>query len=134
MWSKRLNPPLSRNTALEKWTEIIEDWKRSGLEKALYCRKRKLETSQFYKWEKKIRCSESPRSPSDLIEELLTKTEISSFTSLALDPILLRESSSTNSKIEVTLPQGHHLCLEGTFDQDVFKEWIASLLETESKK
>lgn len=43
-----------RSPTPEEWKERIEDWKKSGLQKTIYCRKKEIDYSCFLKWEKRL--------------------------------------------------------------------------------
>ena len=133
-WEKKLNPSVSRKTshliALEKWPPIIEDWKKSGLNRYVYCTKKGLTYSCFYKWEKKL----NPRS-SQSLSDPIKKTEIKSdpplkdfFVPFPLTSTSSKDSGSLNPKIEIVLSQGHHLYLEGIFDWEKLASWLTPLL------
>ena len=105
-----------------------------GLEKAAYCRKKKLIPSSFYAWEEKINSSDPSQPFPDLTKESLPQFEGSlknSFIPLDLSPVIPRSSPSTNSKIEVMFPQGHRLSLEGSYDWEKLTAWLTPLLTTE---
>ena len=36
------------------WLEIIDDWSRSGVTQAAYCRRHHLDVMQFYQWKKTL--------------------------------------------------------------------------------
>ncbi len=133
-WERKLNPSVLRKTshliALEKWTPIIEDWKKSGLNRYVYCTKKRLTSSCFYKWEKKL----NPRSFQSLSDPI-KKTEIKSdpplkdfFVPFPLTSTSSKDSGSLNPKIEIMLSQGHHLYLEGIFDWEKLASWLTPLL------
>jgi hypothetical protein len=64
-WIKRLRPSLYTTNAekfVKKWEPIIEDWKKSGLNKYVYCRERGIKWQVFCKWEKRINPSHKPHS------------------------------------------------------------------------
>lgn len=134
-WEKKINPSVSRKpkhiVVLEKWTEIIEDWKKSGLKGYVYCKKSGVPITSFYKWEKKLNPSRHSQPTSGPIRKAQPKTELSLqdlFAPFAFGSTLLNNPSSANPKIEVILSQGHRLSLEGTFDWEKLTAWLTPLL------
>jgi len=135
-WEKKHNPSTSRKTAheiaLEKWTAIIEDWKKSGLSRNLYCKKRGMHSPSFYRWEKKLNPFKSPQPSSELEEKTHSEPEAilhDLFMPFALNSSLLGGVSSPAPRIELILSQGHRLYLEGTFDWKKLADWLAPLLK-----
>ena len=129
-WHKRLNPsPLPQKTAREKWIEIINDWKKSGLKGGNYCRKKKLDSSTFYEWEKKLRSYKEPVSHVDSEKGETHSKSQESFISLRSALADSVEPFHPTQKIELILPQGHRLTLEGTFNREKLNLWITSLLQ-----
>ncbi len=131
-WQRKLNlNVLPQKTPKEKWIEIIKDWQKSGLKKGLYCRKKKLDRSSFSSWEKKLNsCMEL--NPLLDNEKGGSQTELplqESFMSLTPSSANSDESSHPTPKIELMLPRGHHLTLEGSFDREKLNLWLAFLLQ-----
>jgi len=64
-WIKKFNITVPKNLSskkekgkyknTEEWLKIIEDWEKSGLLRGTYCRKNKLDRTQFYKYEKRLK-------------------------------------------------------------------------------
>ena len=129
-WHKRLNPdPLPQKTAREKWIEIINDWKKSGLKGGNYCRKKKLDSSTFYEWEKKLRSYKALDCRAVSEKEKTQSKSQEPFMSLRSALAYSVEPSFLTQKIEIILPQGHHLSLEGSFNREKLNLWVASLLQ-----
>ncbi len=138
-WENLLNPSVSRKTthqvALETWTPIIEDWKQSGLNRYVYCKKKRLANSCFYKWEKKLNPSRSSQPLSIPIEETQVETQVipepslkDLFIPFGFLSSLSNNPAPTHPKIEVILAQGHRLSLEGSFDWEKLTSWLTPLL------
>jgi hypothetical protein len=75
-WMQRLRSSLigkQSRDAIKKWEAIIEDWKKSGLNKHAYCLQNELSHS-FYRWEKKL----NPSAPREDLHMVAVKkwTEI----------------------------------------------------------
>ena len=133
-WEKKFKLSPSKRTSLEKWTAIIKDWKKSGLNKANYCRKKKINPDSLYAWEKKLNVFKpfhfSPNSTNNLQSQAKSSSE-DCFIPASLDTLNSNNSSLVSSKIEVTLPQGHHLILEGIFEKRKIDSWLNLLLTNE---
>ena len=130
-WERKINPSVSKKTshmvALEKWTPIIEDWKKSDLNVYVYCKKNGLPLSSLYTWRKKLNPSEHSQPSSDPIREAQPNPEVS-LQDFFVPFSLSSGPSSTNPKIEIVLPQGHRLSVEGHFDWEELTAWLTPLL------
>lgn len=130
-WDKKLNPhkiqQTSQEKALQKWTKIMKEWESSGLTGFTYCRRNGIEVSCFYKWQKKLNFL----SPPPLHLDFKDRPEVSLedyFLQVPFSSGILMGSSPPSKKIEVVLPQGHQLCMEGQFDEENLSSWLALLL------
>lgn len=128
-WERKLGFAPVPKTPIERWRTIIKDWEKSGLKKHVYCRKQKLDSTAFYRWEKRIN---SPNLSSEVKDIQLGTSLQSKVNSLELKATLSQDLSYRSSKMEVLLPQGHHLIFEGTFDWEKINQWIELLLKTKS--
>jgi hypothetical protein len=129
-WHKRLKPdPLPQKTAREKWVEIIHDWKKSGLKGGKYCREQQLDSSIFYEWRNKLRPYKELSSHVDSEKGEAQSKSQEPFMSLrsaladSVEPFFLTQ------KIDLMLPQGHRLTLEGSFNREKLNLWVTSLLQ-----
>ncbi len=133
-WEKKLNPSAPREdlhmVAVKKWTEIIEDWKKSGWSAYVYCKKKGFTTTTFYYWRQRLnpfeysrRKKERPIPYEPTLQELLMPATLSR--------PLSRKDSSPPQKVEVALSQGHFLALEGSFDRGKLLSFLTPLLKRE---
>lgn len=63
IWKKKVTPCADNDSftrRLKKWTAIMEDWKKSGLQKTIYCREKGIDNSLFLRWEKRMNPSWKP--------------------------------------------------------------------------
>lgn len=130
---KELNSHLSRKTshmeAVERWTPIVEDWKRSGLNKFAYCKKYGLASSSFHKWTTILASSEPSQSQINLMKE--PPIEISSQTQIGShcrSSGITNEASPANQRIQVTFAHGQYFRLKGPFDWPKLMAWLTPLL------
>ncbi|MBP9692670.1 MAG: transposase [Alphaproteobacteria bacterium] len=114
-----------------QWKELIKEWEKSGLARAIYCMKKGLNPSSFYRWEQMLKLVE----PHSQVSEHPQKQKSSSassfkehFIPVMLKPSPLTNSSNVNPKIEVTLSQGHHLSIQGPFDRGNLIALLTSIL------
>ncbi|MBA3814839.1 MAG: hypothetical protein H0X26_10255 [Alphaproteobacteria bacterium] len=131
-WERRHNPHKIRKTcheeAVERWTKIFEDWKESGLSKFTYCQRKGVTHSCFYKWARRLNVLEPIRPdftrqrPDICLEDHFTPIPFSSDISLGSLP--------ADKKIEITLPQGHHLHIEGQWEG--LNAWVDLLVRSET--
>lgn len=57
IWKNKVTPCVDDNFStriFNKWTAIMEDWKKSGLQKTIYCREKGICYTVFLKWEKRF--------------------------------------------------------------------------------
>jgi hypothetical protein len=127
-WNKKLNPPPLRPTPLERWTLLVEEWKTSGLNKCAYCRKKKIDSSAFHKWERKI-----TSSLSDIKKERHSQNEVPEKGEMSSQDPNTEVSMTSIERIEVALPHGHHLCIEGVPMDENVSSWIEYLLAEDSR-
>ncbi|MBA3814706.1 MAG: hypothetical protein H0X26_09570 [Alphaproteobacteria bacterium] len=130
---RHLNPHKIRQTrhdkAVEKWTKVFEDWKESGLNKYTYCQRKGIESASFYSWVKKLNFPEPPQLHPDFTRLMPDICLEDHFTPISFGSSFLMESLPVDKKIEITLPQGHQLRIEGQFDWEGLNEWITLLLQ-----
>jgi hypothetical protein len=128
LWEKKLDPSISRKSqtlvALERWTPIMEDWKKSGLGVVAYCRKIGIPHGNFGKWRKRLAPSDSldliPESSKGHLQHLNKERPLSSNSYISSYPFII--------KIEIKMSQGHRLYLEGEFEWEKLTSWLYLLL------
>jgi len=129
---KKFNPHISRKTrhmeAIERWTPIVADWKKSGLNKLVYCRKHRLSDSALRTWAKRLDSPESPGMPIDFMEGLQIKNLQEYLNSAPLETAISIVPLPMGQKIEVTLSPGQHFCLGGPVDWQKLNAWLTPLL------
>ena len=130
---KELNPhtlrPTSHMKAVEKWTPIVEDWKKSGLNRFAYCNKYGISYTPLSKWITNLTSPDIPQAQTAPKEHSSIKCSLQeSKDSTALNSILLKESSSSNQRVEIFLSHGESFCLEGPFDWPKLMTWLTPLL------
>ncbi|MBA3814707.1 MAG: hypothetical protein H0X26_09575 [Alphaproteobacteria bacterium] len=133
---KKFNPHILRKTshmeAAERWAPIVEDWKKGGLSKFIYCRKHKLTYSIFCKW---VKNSEEtlPQLHSAPIQDPPRETTSQTHIGFCLpSSALLKGTLPVNQKMEVFLSQGEHVFLKGPFDWEMLSSWLTPLLTREN--
>lgn len=129
---REFNPHTLRKTshekAVERWAPIIEDWKKSGLNKFAYCRKHRFIYSVLCKWVKKF--DDTLQLPSDLRKGSLHETSLQVPVDFSFPPSSpLKGPTLVNQKLEVTLSQGQYFCMEGPFDWPKLTAWLTPLLK-----
>lgn len=135
-WKKRLHPfsidQSIHQTTLKKWTKIIEDWKQSGWNRSIYCKKKGIEFSRFYRWEKRLNPEKTPQRLSKRKKEPHIVSEVSMKNPLVPSPLSFLFSNRLSFlplKVELILAQGHHLTLEGNIDEGQLGCFVAPLLK-----
>lgn len=91
----------------EKWQELFNEWKQSGLTRAAFCRKHKLAVSTFDYWRRRIR--ERSRSKSELVK------------------VSVNQPSKHNTKLILELPGGIRLDIPSDYCSDHLKRLITDL-------
>lgn len=123
--------------SMEQWKEIITDWEKSGVSINAYCIRKRLSTSNFYRWKKKIEyslssklspCANKTSSPEleNLLQDFFVSVPKEADAPLIPFPV--------NQKLEIVFAQGHRLCLNGPFDWEKLSFWLAPLLTDSSKE
>lgn len=133
-WDKKLNPHKVRKTiqerAVEKWTTIMDDWKKSGLSAFTYCQRKGVTTSPFYEWRDRLNIFEPPHLRMGFTKQEYPEVSLEEhFISIPSSSAMLMGPPPTDKKIEVILPQGHQIHVEGEFDKESLSAWLTLLLQ-----
>jgi hypothetical protein len=108
-----------RSTAKEeRWTKVLDEWKKSGLSAAAFCRERQLSESMFWFWKREIplrrRRAARSRSPRRA--------------SVRLVPVrVVAELSRKPTPIDLIVPGGMTVRLSAGFDMPALRELLAAL-------
>lgn len=131
-WERRFNPHILRKTphmkAVERWTPIVEDWEKSGLKQSLYCRKHGLSASALCKWVKRLDSLKDSGKYADFIGKPQVENLPENLVSAFLEEDNTIDPLPMGQKIEVTLSQGQHFCLEGPLNWQKLTAWLTPLL------
>ena len=137
-WKRRLNLQKIRRTShvktVEKWTKIMGDWQESGLSKFTFCQRNGISSPSFYIWVKKLNLWESRQSGPDFTRKAPDICLEDHFTSIPFGSGILMGSPPANKTIELILPQGHQLRIEGQCDWEGLNAWIALLLQQKNSQ
>jgi transposase-like protein len=91
--------------ACAKWRRLVSEQARSGKSVTEFCRRRGLHSSYFFVWKKRLRETPAAR----FLEVKVTE----------------RASISSDSRIEVRLPNGRSLVVERGFDANHLRALLA---------
>ncbi|HEV3026691.1 MAG TPA: hypothetical protein VG457_03920, partial [Planctomycetota bacterium] len=105
-----------------KWRPVLEEWRRSGLDAADFCRDRRLAVSALQHWKKEIQARDQRRSAQRAAEE-------ASRQSMRLLSVRVVESQPAASPgaLEVVLRGGRLVRLLGDFDPAILRKLLLAL-------
>jgi len=100
----------------ERWRQIVEQQKSSGLSIARFCRERHIAESSLFSWKRRLACEEEATAAPAFV---LVKP--------ASAPEGLTTSKSSGGAIELHLGHGRHLLLRPGFDAPTLAAALAVL-------
>ena len=107
-----------------KWRPVLEEWRRSGLDAADFCRDRRLAVSALQHWKKEIQTRDQRRSAQRAAKE-------ASRQSMRLLPVRIVESqpAAPPAALEIVLRGGRLVRLLGDFDPAMLRKLVLALEE-----
>ena len=93
-----------------KWSGLISEQSESGETVEAFCRERRLTTSQFYTWRKRLR-----------------RFAAEQFLEVQIAKPAARPAPSKRDAIEIRLAEGHCVLVEAGFDPDHLRAVVAAL-------
>ena len=120
--SNQLTPTPSRKTHSRKskgrafWLAHVEAWKKSGLEKAAYCRQHDLATTTLYNWSAKFRK-----------EGVLQDAFVPVAVEQPAQPVALAPVREQDSAIDIRLPNGVQISVPAGSDPSFVLPWVSRL-------
>jgi hypothetical protein len=112
-------PDARRSTAKEeRWTSLLDEWKKSGLSAAAFCRERQLSESMFWFWKREI----------PLRHRRNARSRSRRRAPVRLVPVrIVAEPSRKRVPIELIAPGGMTVRLSAGFDAVALRELLAAL-------